>query len=236
MFPPSNFSPPSQPWSKAIEKALMDAEKRQSQLEPALAAAQRDSNSVLTEVSTNVNNYYNSTLAQYPAFQRTIRMWDVLGDGTKTVSMTAPSSTTQTGAETWFSICSYNLALPSAKTTVGVRLNSAQFGLVGPAAYYLRFRWVVGGTTEGLDNTRWMSRNTFNLGVYTMNSPSVVLTNVTNRYVHWTGASTSTLSVELQATIENIASRTSAVAAQSVTFNAYDTGGNPTYMDLMVTV
>lgn len=236
MFPPSNLEPGSQAWARAIEEALLDVEKRQPQLDQALSLVQRESNSVLAEVSSNVNNYYNTTLAQYPAFQRTIPMLDVLGGASKVVSMTAPASTTQTGAENWVSIFTYNVPIPSAKSLIGIRLNSAQFGLTGPSTHYLRFRWRVNSTVEGLDNTRFMSRNTFNLGVYTMSTPTPTVTNVTNRYVHWSGTATSTLSIELQATIESIASRTAAVTAQNVTFSAYDNNGAATYLDLMVTV
>lgn len=235
MFPRSNVPSNSQRWVNAIESSITDLEKRQPLLNGELERARQDGDSVINDVSANVNAYYAATMAQYPAFQRSFLMSDVLGGNSATIAMTAPASAADTDAETWFTMFSFSTIIPFPVTAIGVRLNSAQFVLQGPSAYRVRFRWRIGGTPEGINNNRWMNRRQFKLDAFDM-SPSGVQTNITNRYVHWSGTSTTNIQMNLQASIFNIASPNNAVTSQSVTILPVDTNGNPSHLDVMMTV
>lgn len=236
MFPPANLDPQSTRWKTKVEQSIEAAEKAQPNLDKELHALQRENNSVLSQVTSRVNSYYTNTYASYPAYQRTVAMETVFGAPTRTFNISAPVSADNTVAETWVTALSYSLPLAFPVTEAGIRLNSAQFGLQGPNAYVLRFRWRIGGTAiEGINTTPWMSRHQFNLTEYGMNTPPVV-TNVSNRYALWSGASTSLLTVELQASIQNPSNRTAAVASQSITLSSVNNENNPTYLDVMVTV
>lgn len=236
MFPPAKLDPNNTAWVNGVQNAIESAERTQPALERDLNNLQRESNSVLQQVSSRVNAYYTDTLQQYPVFERTLPMSEVLGGFTKVVSISAPAAADSTVAETWVSLFTNTLTLPFAVTAVGVRLNSAQFGLQGPSAYSLRFRWLVGTVPEGINTTAWMSRHQFNLTEYPMNPTTPILTNVGNRYAYRSAASFSTVSLALQASIQNPASRTSSVAAQNVTLHALNNDGNPAFQNVMVTV
>lgn len=236
MFPSDNFEPTSKRWVETVQNVIQSTETQRPRQESELERLQREARSVMDDVSSQVNSYYTNTLAQYPAYQRTVPMRTALGGLSKTISVSAAALPGMTLPETWISVFSTPITLNIADTVAGVRLNSAQFGLQGPTGYYLKFRWLVNGSVEGINNNQWMSRHSFNLSVYQMDPTTPVLTNVTNRYAHWSGASTSTLNLELQVSIENIASRGSAVAATNVTLLAQDNNGNDTYLDVMVTV
>jgi hypothetical protein len=236
MFPSDNLEPQSKRWVRSIENTIETLEGAQPGLDSQLSRLQNEGTSVIDDVSSNVNAYYTATMAQYPAYQRTILMTDIFNALSKTVNVSAPAAADSTVAETWVSMFTHDITMPAAKTTVGIRLNGAQFGLRGPSAYYLRFRWRVNASIEGIGTSRWLSRHQFNLSTYNMDPTTPVLTNVTNRYVHWTGASTTTLTLELQASIQSIASIGSAVASQAITMEALDNNGKETYLDVMVTV
>lgn len=237
MFPPANLEPESTRWKNQVEKSIEEQEQVQPRLDAELDALQRENNSVLDQVSSRVNNYYTNTLAQYPVFQRSVLMSDVFGGPSTTFNISAPAAANNTVAETWVTAFTYNLALPAAVAVLGVRLNGAEFRLQGPSGFKLRFRWRVGTITEGIDTTPWMSRHQFNLTEYFMGvtEAAAQLTNVNNRYVHWTGAAASTVAVNLQASIQNSSNRSLAVASQAVTMYAARVDGQPTYLDLMVT-
>jgi hypothetical protein len=235
MFPPSNLAPDATRWVNTVQDTITELERRQPGLDGDLEQAQRSSNSVLTEVSSRVNAYYTNTLVQYPVTEKFLPMSECLGGINKTVAISAPAAANSTVAENWVSIFTKSITLPVAKTTAGFRLNNAQFMLVGPSTYELRFRWRVNSSTEGILNTKWMSRHEFNLSAFSMNTTGV-LALVTNRYVHWSGASTDTFTIELQATIANSSNLSSSVASQNITFRAVNNEGLDTYLDVMVTV
>lgn len=235
MFPPANMDPNSTAWVNAVQSSIEAAERLQPGLETDLEFLQRENNGVLKQVSSRVNSYYKQTLLQYPVFQRTIAMDEVFEGLSKTVSVSAPAAADSTVAETWVSMMARTITLPFAVTKVGVRLNSAQFGLQGPSAYTMRFRWRVSGISEGILTNPWMSRHQFNLTEYPMNPTTPVMTNVGNRYVYRTDASFSTIQLELQGSIQNPASRNSSVAAQNVTLHARNTDDNPTFLNVMIT-
>lgn len=237
MFPPNNLEPGSQNWVREVERVLTDVESKQPGQDTSLNMLQRAGTSVIDDVSSNINAYYTATMAQYPMFHFAIPMQKVLGGDTKVVAISAPAAADNTVAENWVEIFSTTVSLPVAKTVLGVRLNAAQMRLQGSATYDLKFRWVAGTTmTEGINTTRWMSRHEFNLEPFNLDPTTPVPVNVTNRYAHWTGASTSSIAVRLQACIENPASRASAVASQNITFHGVDSNGLDTYLDLMVTI
>lgn len=236
MFPPANFDPQSSKWVRAIEETIEKNEQVHPRLDAELTALQRENNGVLNQVSSRVNAYYTATMAQYPVFQRTIPMSDVLGGESATISVSAPAAASTATAETWVTALSYTLPLPITTGVMGIRLNGAQFGLLGPSAYRLRFRWRVGTTTEGINTTPWMSRHQFNLSEYSLNPTTPVLTNVANRYTHWTGTATSVATVSLQMSILNISNRSLAVAAQDITLRALNNNNQPTYLDVMVSL
>lgn len=236
MFPPANFDPQSQRWVNKVQGTLTSLESIEPRITSELDALQRQNNSVLDDVTSNVNAYYEATLAQYPAFQRTVPMRHVLGAETKVVSISAPFSDDDAPvAETWVDVFSENISLPASVAVAGVRLNSAQFRIQGPSTYYLGFRFLVGTITEGINSTIWMSRHQFNLSTYQMDATNPTLTNISNRYVHWTGTSTNSIAVKLQARIEDSTNTESAVSAQNITFHGTDNNDRNTYLDVMVT-
>lgn len=234
MFPYPNLAPESNRWANTVQKAITDLEARQPSLDNDLARLQRTSNSVLADVSSSINAYYTNTLVQYPVIQKFLTMDECLGGDSKTVSISAPAAANNTVAENWVSVFTHNITLPAAKTVAGFRLNNAQFMLLGSSTYIMRFRWRVNTVSEGLLTNKWMSRHEFNLREYAM-SPGGQSTLLTNRYVHWSGASASTFQIELQASIQNAATRGASVAAQDITFRPFDLNGLDTYLDLMVT-
>ncbi len=237
MFPPANLDPQSTRWKDLIESSLEEAEKVQPRLDAELDALQRENNSVLNQVTSRVNAYYTSTIGQYPVFEHSVLMSTVFGGPSTTFSVSAPAAADDTVAETWVTAFTYNLPLPAASTVLGVRLNGAQFRIDGPSAYRLRFRWHIDSTNEGITTARWMSRHNFNLSEYPMaaTEPSSILTNVSNRYAHYSGASVSTMPVSLQVSIQDATTRAAAVASQNITLYSYRVDGQPTYLDMMVT-
>jgi hypothetical protein len=236
MFPRDNLDAQSQRWVRSVEATIETLESHQTRLDHDLSRLHKENASVMDDVTANINAYYNSTLAQYPAFQRTVPMADIFGDISKTVSISAPAAADSTVAENWVSVFSYDIGLPFAATNMGVRLNGAQFQLSGPTAYSLRFRWRVNTQVEGINTNRWMSRHQFNLITYVMDPTNPILTNIANRYVYRTGSSVTDITVELQVSIQNIASRSNAVASQDVTFIALNDNDNDTHLDVMITV
>ena len=233
MFPPSNVNPQSTKWVNAVEDAIETAESAQPVLDRELDALQRENNSVLRQVTSRVNSYYTNTYALYPMYQRTVPLSDIFGDSSRTINVSAPTAPNIESAETWVTVFSYDLPLAFPATDVGVRLNSAQFNIQGPSAYVLRFRWLVGGSPEGINTNIWMNRLSNNLDEFFMSNPPL-LSNVSNRYAMRSGAAVSILNVSLQVSILNPSNRNASVASQSVTFHALNDEDNPTYLDMMV--
>lgn len=237
MFPHNNLEPQSQRWVRTVQDTIQRLEREQPNLGSQLDMLQREGSKSLADVSSNVNAYYTDTMQQYPAFQRTVPMREVLGGVSSTVAISAPSVASDTDAENWVTLLTHNLSIPFSVTSLGVRLNSAEFLLAGSPGYALRFRWVIGNTPEGMNITRWMNRLQFKLSSYAMFSTTPTQTRITNRYVHWTGGSAiSTIQMRLQATIEQISNLNASVSSQSITLYAQDDNGSDTYLDVMVTV
>lgn len=236
MFPTEDFGPQSKRWVNTVQDTITKVEKTQPMLDSDLAMLQREGRSVMDDVSSQVNAYYTATMAQYPAFQRSLPMQQVLGNTQKVVSISAPAAADNTVAENWVTIFAYTVNLNGPATTTGARLNSAQFAVYGPSAYYLRYRWALNGTAGGIATTTWMSRHQYNLSTFNMSPGPPTIHNVANQFAYWSGTSRSTATFTLQASIQNIANPSASVAAQNITFESVDNNGKDTYLDVMVTV
>jgi hypothetical protein len=235
MFPLTNLDPKSTAWTNKVQEVIQDTENRQPILEQNLDLLRKDSLDNLTEVSSRLNAYYQNTLVQYPVKLYPIPLRDAFGAASISRSISAPTSANNTVAENWVSVFTHNITLPNAVTTAGFRLNVLQMLAYGSSTYSLRYRWRVNGSVEGINSTRWMSRHEFHLVAQTLQTAGAEHI-LSNRYVHWSGSSTSTFTLEIQACIQNDSNLNASVASQSITFEPTDLNGRATYLDVMVTV